>query len=181
MEILKQFAESGTTETHQEGLLTVLGIDWMMLVFQVVAFLLLLALLGKFVYPWLMKAVDERQEKIEASVKAAGESQAAAQEAEEKVQKLLKEARVEANGIIAIAKSESASIIGSAEKKSKKLADQITAAAHEQIEKDIIAAKNDLKKEMLELVSLATEKVVGASVMGGIDAKIIEKTIKEIE
>jgi Kef-type K+ transport system membrane component KefB len=38
-----------------------LGIDWQMLILQIIAFLLLVFILGKWVYPWLIKSVVERQ------------------------------------------------------------------------------------------------------------------------
>ncbi len=56
MEYVTQFA--ATEEVASGDILTTLGIHWELLVFQIIAFLILVWALGKFVYPWLMKSVD---------------------------------------------------------------------------------------------------------------------------
>ncbi|HEU4830987.1 MAG TPA: F0F1 ATP synthase subunit B [Candidatus Saccharimonadales bacterium] len=177
MELMRQFAEAA--KAPEGDIFSALGIDWMMLIFQIVAFLILVWLLGKFVYPWLMKSVDERQEKIEASAKAAADAQAIAVEAEKKVAKLLRTARTEAEGIVATAKAEATAALELSEKKSKKYAEQIAANAHDQIEKDVLAAKKALHNETIELVAFATEKVVGKAVSKDIDNAIIANALKE--
>ena len=176
MEILGQFA---ATETATLSLITVLGIDWMMLTFQIVAFLITVLLLSKFVYPWLMKSVDERQHKIETSAKATAEAQEAADHTEKRIVKLLSKAQIEADEIVASAKAESTATIAAAEESSKKRADQIIASAQREIDSEILLAKKAIQNEMVELVALATEKVVGKVVSDKIDNKLIIDSIKE--
>ncbi len=180
MEILRQFASTETTAASSD-IFSALGINWMTLIFQIVAFLILVFLLGKFVYPWLMKSVDERQEKIAAASKAASEAQAAAEDAEARVETLLKKARVEAADIVATAKLESAKSLADSEEKAKKRAEQIAADAQEEIKKEVIAAKNALHNETIELIALATEKVVGKTVSAKIDESLINDALKAVK
>jgi len=180
MEILRQFAAPETVNANGD-LFSAIGINWMMLIFQIVAFLLLVALLGKFVYPWLIKSVDERQDKINAASKAASEAQAAAADAETRVEKLLKKARVEAADIVATAKIESASALAASEEKAKKRSEQIVADAQDEIQKEVIAAKIALHNETIELVALATEKVVGKIVNAKIDETLISDALKAVK
>ena len=175
MTFLRQFA----AETAEAGLFGVLGIDWRLLVLQIIAFLILVFLLGKFVYPWLMKSVDERQENIEAAAKAATEAQKAAADSQEKTAALLSKARKEAAEIVSTAKLESADMLTTSEAKAKKSAERIVAEAHVQIEKDITAARTTLFNDTVEMVALATEKIVGAELSQSIDTKRIEKALKE--
>lgn len=177
MEILRQFASTETT-TGSSDIFSALGINWMMLIFQIIAFLILVVLLGKFVYPWLIKSVDERQDKINAASKAASEAQAAAADAEARVEELLKKARTEAADIVATAKLESATALAAGEEKAKKRADQIIRDASSEIQKEVLAAKELLHNETLELVALATEKVVGKVVTANLDDEIIKSSIK---
>ena len=65
-------------EAPKADLFTSLGIDWKMLIFQGVAFIILVFLLGKFVFPILIKSVDDRQAKIEDTAKAAAEAKPSA-------------------------------------------------------------------------------------------------------
>jgi F-type H+-transporting ATPase subunit b len=176
MTFLRQLAE---TETAQTGLFGALGIDVRLLLLQVIAFLILVFLLGKFVYPWLMKSVDERQENIEAAAKAAVEAKKDAAATHEKTAALLAEARKEAAEIVSTAKLESAEMLTHSEKKARKTAEQIVADAQAQIETDISRAKKDLYNETLELVSLATKKVVGTELDGTLDNKRIAAAVKD--
>jgi F-type H+-transporting ATPase subunit b len=176
MDILTQFA---ATEAASGGIFGALGIDWQMLIFQIIAFAILVAILGKFVYPSLMKTVDERHDSIEASTKAAQEAEKKAEQASKDIDKMLKQARVEASDIVTTAKEEATAAIEAADAKSKERADHIIAEAHAQLDKDIIAAKKMLQNETLELVALATEKVVGKTVTPKIDETVISTAIQE--
>lgn len=160
-------------------LFSALGIDWTMLILQAIAFLVLVGLLGKFVYPVFMKAVDNRQDAIEAGTKAAAAAEEKAAAAEEEVARLLKEARGEASGIVAAAKDEANAAIEKSEQKAKARAEKIVTDAHEQIEKEVIAAKKALHNETIDLVAYATEKVVGSAVDAKVDDKVIAAAIKE--
>lgn len=177
MNFLTQFA--ATEEAASGDIMTTLGIHWELLVFQIIAFLILVWALGKFVYPWLMKSVDERQAKIEESVKAAEEAEKKAESVQEDIAKLLKEARTEAKDIVTTAKDEAAAMVADAESKAKSRAEKIVKDAHDQLEKDVIAARKALHNDTIELVALATEKIVGASVNESIDKKIIADAVKE--
>ena len=112
MQPLTQFAHEETEAVAEKAdIFTSLGIDWQMLILQLVGFLLLVFILSRWVYPWLMKSVDERQEKIEAASKAAEEAKQAAANAEEKTAELLEVARKEAADIVNTARLESAAAI----------------------------------------------------------------------
>lgn len=169
-----------TTEHSASGdIFTSLGINGQMLLFQAVAFLILVFVLSKWVFPVLMKAVDDRQDAIEAGTKAAEAAEKKAAESEEQLRKLLKEARDEAKDIVTTAKDEAAAMIADSEEKAKKRAEKIVNNAHDQLEKDVIAARKALRNDTVELVALATEKVLGKAVNADIDKKIITEAVKE--
>jgi len=177
MSFLSQFAAE-TAEANSD-IFTALGIDWRLLILQIVAFLILVFLLGKFVYPWLMKSVDERQANIEAASKAAANAQKAAEKNNEQVAELLAQARKEASEIVSTAKLESSEIVANSEKKAIASAEQIVAAAHDQISKDVESVKKQLHDETLELVALATGKVVGETLSKSTNNDLIARAIKE--
>ncbi len=178
MSLLTNFA---STAAPTGGIFEALGIDWKTLILQIIAFLILVWLLGKFVYPWLMKSVDERRDGIEAATKAATQAQAAAADAQEKVARLLKEAQRNAADIVATAKLESAAALTASEQKAQKRAEQIVSDAQAEITKEVLAAKKALYNETLELVAMATETVVGKVVTGEIDSKLVSDALKVVK
>ncbi len=173
---------SVVAETTEAGgnLFGALGIDWRLLLIQIIAFLLLVLLLGRFVYPWLMKQVDERQKNIEEAAEAAQKAQAAAADSQEETAHLLAEARKEAAEIVSTAKLEASELQSKSEAKAKAAAEHIVADAQSRIEKEVEAAKKALHNETIELIALATAKVVGATHDKQADAALIEKTLKEL-
>ena len=178
MTFLSQFAATETAET-QSNLFTALGIDWRLLILQIIAFLILVVLLKRFVYPWLMKSVDERQANIEAASKAAVKAQKSAEANQEQVAALLSEARKAAAEIVSTAKTESAEMIATSEKKAQKSAERIVSDAHDQLEKDVAHARKQLYNDTLELVGLATEKIIHAKLDQKTDSDLIATAVKE--
>lgn len=176
-----QFANTSSGTAASSDLLGSLGIDWKMLLLQTIAFLLLLFVLSKYVYPILTKMIDDREKKIEESVKAAHDAEKSAAEASEKTAKLMKQARKDADDIVASAKVEATAMVEAAEKKSRARAEQIAADAEAEIEKSVAAARQALRKETIDLVAEATEKVVGKAVNAGIDKKVVAEAVKEAE
>lgn len=171
-----QFAAE--TSTANEGIFDALGIDWRLLILQIIAFLLLVWLLAKFVYPWLMKSVDERQANIEAATKAAADAQKSAEANKEAVAELLADARKEAIEIVGTAKLEATEMISASEKKAQKVAERIAKDAHEQLDKDVENARKVLYNDTLELVGQATEKIIEQKLDKKADSDLIASAIK---
>ncbi|HZM63733.1 MAG TPA: F0F1 ATP synthase subunit B [Candidatus Saccharimonadales bacterium] len=171
-------AEAASSE-HSESLFSALGIDWKLLIEQAVAFLILVFLLGKFVYPALMKAVDGRREQIEAGMQEAKQAEEKLAEAESKVADLLADARKEADEMLARTHQEANAVVADAEDKAKVRAEQIVADAREQLERDVRKARETLKKDTVELVARATEKVIGEKLDAQKDGKLITAALQE--
>jgi F-type H+-transporting ATPase subunit b len=179
MTFLSQLA--AVMPTAEQGIFSILGIDWRLLIIQIIAFLILVALLGKFVYPWLMKSVDERQANIESAAKAADEAQKSAEANKDVVVELLLQAQKEAAEIVSTAKLESAEMVNMSEKKAQKMAERIVADAHDQLEKDIASARKVLYNDTLELVSMATEKIIHKKIDKKTDGDLIATAMKASE
>lgn len=172
------FAQFAASEQSSD-ILTGLGINWQLFLFQVIAFGVLVLILSKWVLPIFFKIIDKRQEVIEASNKAAVEASKHAEKAQEEIDKLLKQARTEAKDIVATAKDEATAMVQDAEAKGKANAEHIVAEAHDEIAKEVVAAKKALHNETVELVAAATEKVVGKAFDTNVDTKVIKTALEE--
>ncbi|HSH55332.1 MAG TPA: F0F1 ATP synthase subunit B [Candidatus Limnocylindrales bacterium] len=160
------------------GLFGALGIDWRMLVLQVLAFAILVWLLSKYVYPPLVKAIDDREKSIERSVAAAHEAEARAAKSQKEISQLLKSARTEADEILARSHAEAAATVAASEEKAKTRAEQIVKDAHLQLESDIAKARAALKHDTAKLVAVATEQIIHEKVDDRKDAQLIERALK---
>lgn len=181
MNFLSQLAETAaaTEDAAKAGIFEALGIDWRLLILQIVAFLILVWLLGKFVYPLLMKSVDERQKNIEEAATAAKKAQESAADSEAETAALLAEARKEAAEIVSTAKLAASEIATNSEEKARSSAEKIVADAHAQVSKDIDKARRELHDETLELIALATENIIGKKLDSKADQALIADALKE--
>lgn len=175
---LNQFASTASAE-QSEGILAGLGIDFTLLIFQAIAFLLMVFVLAKWVYPVFMRIIDEREAKIEASSKAADEAKQAAEKAEEGVEKELKKARLAAADIVATAKAEATQMTEAADKKAKDRAERIVSEAHEELQKDILAARKSLEGDTLRLVKQAASLAVAGVADSQLDDELVQRSVAE--
>ena len=172
---------AATEAAEEASLFGALGIDWRMLVLQVIAFAVLVWFLGKFVYPHLIKAIDKREQAIADSVAAANEAEEKAEQTQAEIEKLFAEARAESTAIIETAHKEAATMVKDAEEKAKKRADQIVSDARAQLDQDVRKARLALREEATELVALATEKIVREKVDTKRDAALLASALKEAQ
>ena len=68
-------------------------------------------------------------------------------------------------------------MIAASEEKAKSSAERIVAEAQESIAKDVLAAKKALHNETIDLVALATEKVVGKTINANVDKTLIKEAL----
>lgn len=170
------------TETAHEAnanIFQALGLDAKLLITQGLAFLVLVFLLGKFVYPALIKAIDTRRAAIEASMEEAKEAQVALEKAEAKVAEMLATARSEADDILVRSQQEATAMVADAESKAKTRADQIVKSARTQLEADVAKARAELKQDTIKLVALATEKIIKEKLDERKDASLIKEVMQE--
>lgn len=141
-----------------------LGIDWRLLVAQIVNFVVLLILLRKFLYTPVLNMLESRKVKIEKSLKDSEEADQKVAQCEADCKKLSQGAVKESETIVTSAKklaeSEAKKIVAEAEKKSQR----IIALAEEEAKTKKENALLGAKKDLVDLVVLSTEKILGKSV-----------------
>ena len=169
--ILTQFANSGASE--KAGLFDSLGIDWALLAFQTVAFLILLFVLHKFVYPPMMEMLVKREKDLKAKENA--------DKAEEMTAEIMRKARAQASDIVASAREEATEVVEEAAKKATAKSEALIKEAHNTIAQEIENAKKDLHNSTLELVAEATGKVLGEKIDAKKDTKLISEALEEAE
>lgn len=134
------------------------------ILFQLIMFLVLLALLKKFAWKPLIGIMKQREEHIAGEINAAEESRMEAKKLLEEQRSLLKEARLEAQGLI-----EGARKTGDVQR------DEIIELARSEAERIKEAAKLAIGQEKEKAVAAIREQVASLSVL--IASKVIEKEL----
>ncbi|MDB5186176.1 MAG: atpF [Candidatus Saccharibacteria bacterium] len=175
--LFNTFAETASSGSLFEAL----GIDVRLLVLQTIAFLLLVGALAKWVYPVFIRAIDNRQEALEAGMKASQEAQKQAEKSEKAIQKEIHEARKQADDILAAARKESNVILAETEEKAKRRAENIVAEAKAEMNNQLQAARESLKSETRKLVAEATEVIIDEKIDPSKDAKLIDRALTQAQ
>lgn len=178
IESVTQFA---AVHVEKADMFTSLGLDWKALGSQTVAFLVLLVLLRKFVYPPLVETLDKRDAEVRAGAKAARQAQKAADESEARTAAMLKNAQRESRAIVSSAKQEAADMIADAEAKASSQAKRIIENGRRDVAAELAAAKKSLRSEMVDLVIEATAGVTRHTVDARKDTQLIEKNLGELQ
>lgn len=140
------------------------GINGGDILFQLLMFLVLLALLKKYAWGPLMGIMKQREEHIAGEIKAAEQSRAEAQKNLEEQLNLLKQARQEAQVLIENAKKQ-----GDVQR------DEIIAIARTESERIKKAAQQEIETQKEQAVAAIREQVASLSVL--IASKVIEKEL----
>lgn len=138
-----------------------LGIEWSLLLAQIVNFLILIVLLRLFLYQPVLNMLNARKERIAQSMKDAERVSAAAREAEQEKGKVLEQARREAQEIRAQATRDAEKIAQEVRSRADVEATEIRMKAQVEAEKQAELALADANKQIAELAILATEKLLG--------------------
>jgi F-type H+-transporting ATPase subunit b len=160
----------------EAGLLNINATFWI----ELVAFLLMLAILGRYVYPRVLEAAEARQKAISEELSAAEQAR---QEAEEKLQqaeKQLEAARAQAQEIIAGAGRSADQLREELKRKAEEEAKRVQEKAREEIAAERQKMLEGARRDIAELVLEATEKVIGETLDGDRHKQLIDKAIAEV-
>lgn len=155
-----------------------LGINLEALIIQLVTFILAFLVLRQFAFKPIGKVLRERRELIESGVKLGEEMQKERAELDKTVAATLQDARKKADGIVAEANDAGREVIAEAEDKARAKADSIVADAKARGEQDVQQMRKALEKELVGLVSEATEAIIDEKVDARKDAELIDKALK---
>jgi len=143
---------------------------------EFIAFLLILAIIAKYIAPRLQKVLGDRQAMIDQQVKDAQEAKQQLAQAQEAFQNALTEARSEAAQIRENARAEAQRTIDELRASAQEEASRIVARGEEQLASQRSAVVRELRTEIGTLAVELSEKIVNqrladdASVSATVDA-----------
>jgi F-type H+-transporting ATPase subunit b len=130
------------------------------LIAQMIVFGILIWVTMKFIWPPLMKAMDERARRIGEGLAAADRSQKDLAQTQDKVNESLKEARVKANEIIEQAHQRALQMIDQAKQDAIAEADRQKAVAQADIDASANRAREGLRMQVSALAVSGAEKLL---------------------
>lgn len=147
---------------------------------QMISFAILIWFTVKFIWPPLMKAIEERQQKIAEGLAAADNAQKNLAQAEEKVNEELKLARTKANEIIDQAHQRANQIVDQAKNDAVAEASRQKALAEADIAAAANRAKEDLRKQVSALAVSGAEKLLKREIDANAHKALIDELAAQL-
>lgn len=155
-----------------------LGISPSAFLIQLISFVLVFILLKKFAFKPIVNLLEERHKTIDDGVRMGLRMEKEKAKLDEEVANAMRVARHEADQIIATAHKDARQIIRDAEKSAILKADRILDDAEARIAEESAHARRALEKDLIGLVSEATEAIVGEKVDAKKDAELVKNAMK---
>jgi F-type H+-transporting ATPase subunit b len=147
---------------------------------ELVAFLVVLAFIGKYVLPYLKKALDERAALIGSQLAAADEAKADATAADADRRAALEEARTQAREIVAQANRTAEQVRADAETSARGEYERIVGSAETEVGLARQRAVDEAANRMGEIVMDTVERIIGREVNAEAHHDLIDEAVRAL-
>jgi F-type H+-transporting ATPase subunit b len=158
------------------GLLTVNGT----LIAEIIAFVLMVLILAKWVYPLVIRIAEEREKTITSGLEAAAEAEKRLVSVQEQVGHMLDDARVQAREILSRAHRDAAAEAEEGRAKARTDAETIVEHARTEIGAERDRAIQEIRAEMSGLIVEATQQVLGEAIDAETHRRLIDKALTKV-
>ncbi|MBI4034011.1 MAG: F0F1 ATP synthase subunit B [Candidatus Brennerbacteria bacterium] len=155
-----------------------LGIDWKVLIAQIVNFAILLFVLKAFAYKPILKVLNDRRKRIEEAIKRSKSVDKRMAEIEALKEEVLSKARRESQEIIKKAEEAAVRAKESILKEAHVTRDMLMAETEKKIQAEREKIFQEAKKEIANLIYTAVERTVGDLVDEKLKTKMAEDALK---
>lgn len=150
------------------------------LIAQILNFLVLLAILAKFAYKPLLKAMDDRRNRIINDLDSAEQTRLDAEALKEQYAEQLAGARQEATEIVNKANQIAQNLHDELVEQARVEQEALMANAKERIEQDKQQALLDIRSEVIKLSTLIAGKIVNQKLNSDKDQRLVANTADEV-
>lgn len=147
---------------------------------QLIVFFLLVWFTMKFVWPPVVKALDERANKIAEGLAAAERGQSDFQEAEKRVEAILADGRDQVAQRLASIDQRSKQMLDEATEKASDEAARLITQARAQIEQETAQAKEALREQVARLAVAGAEKILRQEIDANKHSQLLEALKQEL-
>lgn len=147
---------------------------------QLIVFGILVWFTMKFVWPPIVKALDERAEKVAEGLAAAERGKSDFEQAEKKVAELLAEGRTQVAEMVANAEKRAAQIVEEAKQQAAGEAARITAQAKADVEQEANRAREALREQVAALAVKGAESILRSEVDASRHAQMLANLKQEL-
>jgi F-type H+-transporting ATPase subunit b len=147
---------------------------------EVIAFVAMIVVLGRWVYPRVMAAASARQQRITEELEAARRSHAASEARLEEAESRLAAARAQASEVLAGARGSADRLHADARQRAREDARRIVDGVRRDLEAERARTIEGARNEVADLVVDAAARVLGTSLTAEQHRELLERAIAEV-
>ena len=150
------------------------------LVGQLLAFILFVWFCMKYVWPPMLKILEEREKEIADGLNAASEGRRELEEANARKEEILGEAKKEAADLVGQANQRANQLVEEAKTNAQEEAEKIKVSAQNDIEQSAKRAREELRSEVATLAVAGAEKILNSEIDEKKNSELIDELTKEL-
>lgn len=150
------------------------------LVLQSIAMMIFVWFCMKYIWPVLLKSMDERREKIAEGLAASDRAEKELEEAKRQADQQIREAREKASGIVEQANQRHGQILEQAKEDAQAEKTRQVSAAQADIAQSANQAREALRAQVAALAVLGASKLLEKEVDESVHRKLLDELIQEI-
>jgi F-type H+-transporting ATPase subunit b len=150
------------------------------LLMQAVIFAIFIWFCARFIWPVLMRAIENRQQQIADGLAAGEEGRQSLSRAEKQIAGMLTEAKTRASDIVAQGEKMKTDAVEQSRSDAQAEADRIIAAAKAEIEQEVYRAKEALRGQVAELAVAGAAKILKREVDAKAHAQLLSELQKQL-
>ena len=150
------------------------------LVGQLLAFILFVWFCMKYVWPPMLKILEEREKEIADGLNAASEGRRELEEANARKEEVLGEAKKEAADLVSQANQRANQLVEEAKTNAQEEAEKIKVSAQNDIEQSAKRAREELRSEVATLAIAGAEKILNSEIDEKKNSELIDELTKEL-
>jgi F-type H+-transporting ATPase subunit b len=147
---------------------------------ELVAFLIVVFILARYVLPPINRILEERQATIRQALADAEEAKRRATEAEEEYKRIIGEARTQARSVVEEANRMAEQARTERRQQAEAEYERIVSSAGAEVEAQTRRAQQELRQQAAELAIAVAEKVLGEGIDRNAQSDLINRTIDQV-
>ncbi len=150
------------------------------LIGQTIAMIVFVWFCMKFIWPPLIRAIDDRQRQIADGIAAGERGQQELADARHGAEQVLQEARQKAVQVVDIAHRRSNELVGEAKQVALAEGERLVTAARAEAGNETVRARDGLRRELAALVVAGTGRLLGREVDAKTHAALLDELAAEL-
>jgi F-type H+-transporting ATPase subunit b len=134
----------------------------------------------KFIWPWLLRKIEERQKTIADGLAAAEQGRRSLELSTRQADEAIKEARARAAEILAQAEKRRQELIDHARQEARQEGDRELAAAKAEIDQEVTRAREELRDRVASLAVAGAEKILRREVDARAHGDLLESIKRQL-